>query len=685
MVQPAKVAESNVRKDIQGLRTLAVLLVIAFHLGLPIPGGFIGVDVFFVISGFVITAMLEREWNQNSRISISRFFLRRFWRLTPALAIVVATTLLLGAVILSAYGPQRLMMLTGLGAMLLSANAVIARFTGGYFDVAADTNPLLNTWSLSVEEQFYIGFLLLLILGWSIGKFIKAPKITVLVVVSVVFATSLAVALLAQPGHLLDNSNWLFHFYSPVNRAWEFAAGSLLALLNGHVEKLPRAMKNFNGLFGIALILFSAFYISEAKVWPGSITVLPIVGTILLIASYSLPGSIPDKLLANKWAVYLGDRSYSLYLWHWPVIVLLGYLVHSEGLQIILALGISSLLTLATYRWVETPLRHNRPTKKFLVASLAVVIFSAPIVIAIGVYAANKHYFWSASLRHQKIALAKGHITDQNGCNKHISNLHKSADSCAWNLNAPGEPVYLVGDSNASQYSDGFIAAAKSSGHPLYTAIGVGCPFLLEPYAQPDRNVLLDGGYADCSSFALENYSWLKSQPKGLVVISNTDLYANIPSFRVVGNRSPATSSENQYFYLLGKSIKTLVKDGFKVAVISGPIHFDSRMENFPEKYDWEPSECTLLSQISNSCDVTMPLAKVKNFQGKYWNSLRDITLSSGATLIDLSLEFCDEKSCSSQANGLQIYRDGRHTTYDADLTLIPRFTSEINRIFSAK
>lgn len=98
--------------------------------------------------------MLEREWIKNDRISISRFFVRRFWRLTPALATVVAVTMVAGAAILSAYGPQQLMVLTGIGAMFLSANAVIAKFTGGYFDLAADTNPLLNTWSLSVEEQF---------------------------------------------------------------------------------------------------------------------------------------------------------------------------------------------------------------------------------------------------------------------------------------------------------------------------------------------------------------------------------------------------------------------------------------------------------------------------------------------------------------------------------------------------
>lgn len=675
-------SSSNVREDIQGLRALAVLLVIFFHLGIPVPGGFIGVDVFFVISGFVITAMLEREWLKHNRISIRRFFVRRFWRLTPSLATVVAVTTVVGASILSAYGPQRLMVLTGIGAMFLSANAVIAKFTGGYFDLAADSNPLLNTWSLSVEEQFYIGFLIVLVFGWSLGKIVKRPYVPVRVVVASIFIVSFALAMLAQPGNSLEKSNWFFHFYSPLNRAWEFAAGSLLALFSNQIERVPNVLKKLSGIFGLLVVLFSAFYISQAQAWPSTFTVLPVFGSVLLIASSPAPGSTIYKILANKWAIYIGDRSYSLYLWHWPVIVILGYFALNDYLSTALALVISAVLTVVTYRWIETPLRHRRPNKKVVASILALGIFATPVVLSLTVHVANKKYFWNDSLKRQKIAVGAKHIADQDGCNKLISFLHRSFENCSWNTNLDGQPIYLLGDSNASQYSDGFIAAAKITGHPLIAVIGPGCPFLLEPFKQPDRNVFLDGNYSECSKFAQENYSWLKSQPRGLVVISNTDLYAKVSGLRVAGVDDSNTNSVNKYFEFLETSATKLIGDGFKVAIISGPIHFDPRMENFPTQYAWEPSLCTLHSELTSRCSVSMPIDEVKAFQGTYWRSLKEVAVSSGASLVDLGLVFCDSTSCPTQANGLQIYQDGRHTTVDAGLSLVPRFVTEINKIF---
>jgi len=142
------------RNDVQGLRALAVIAVVAFHAGLPVPGGFVGVDIFFVISGFVITGMLQREHLENGRIRFVRFYVRRFKRLTPALALMVTVTTIVALLILSPFGAQQAASSTATAAMLIYANFSISRSTGGYFDLSAESNPLLNTWSLSVEEQF---------------------------------------------------------------------------------------------------------------------------------------------------------------------------------------------------------------------------------------------------------------------------------------------------------------------------------------------------------------------------------------------------------------------------------------------------------------------------------------------------------------------------------------------------
>ncbi len=174
------------RLDIQGLRAVAVLFVVVYHAGLPLPGGFVGVDIFFVISGFVITSMLHREWLSSSRINFGRFYWRRFKRLTPALALVVVVTVLLSALLLSPMGPQQNAALTGLGSIALVANFVIASTTSGYFDAAAETNPLLNTWSLSVEEQFYVFFPSFLVFGWYLARRKAWLRSSPLVIVAVV-------------------------------------------------------------------------------------------------------------------------------------------------------------------------------------------------------------------------------------------------------------------------------------------------------------------------------------------------------------------------------------------------------------------------------------------------------------------------------------------------------------------
>jgi peptidoglycan/LPS O-acetylase OafA/YrhL len=159
------------RLDVQGLRAVAVFVVVAFHAGLNVPGGFTGVDIFFVISGFVITAMLAREWQSTGTLRFRTFYARRFRRLTPALAVLVLVVVVISALIQSPLGAQQITAETGIGALFLAANIVIANNTGGYFDATAAANPLLNTWSLSVEEQFYLIWPVLagLCLRWKVS------------------------------------------------------------------------------------------------------------------------------------------------------------------------------------------------------------------------------------------------------------------------------------------------------------------------------------------------------------------------------------------------------------------------------------------------------------------------------------------------------------------------------------
>ena len=295
------------RRDIQGLRAIAVLMVIVFHADLPVPGGFVGVDVFFVISGFVITAMLHREWLRAGRIRFREFYVRRFKRLTPALAVMVSVVVVTSAIVLSPIGGQAPVVRTALGAMLLSANFVAAGSVGGYFDSSAESNPLLNTWSLSVEEQFYLVFPALLALGWYAGRRRGTLRFGPISLVAGVTVASFALAFASSMGLIFPGSDILLGFYSPFTRAWEFSAGALLALLLARRTLPDGRAGSALGVLGLMLLASSLWLISDATPFPGPWTLLPVTGTLLLLLSGTRATAASTRLLSTRPMVKIGD------------------------------------------------------------------------------------------------------------------------------------------------------------------------------------------------------------------------------------------------------------------------------------------------------------------------------------------------------------------------------------------
>ena len=381
------------RFDIQGLRAVAVLLVVAFHAGLPVPGGFVGVDVFFVISGFVITGMIHRERSSTGRFRFGRFYLRRFKRLTPALSLMVAVTMVLAFCLLSPFTEQQPAAQTGIGAMLLVANFMIAYNTGDYFDAPAESNPLLHTWSLSVEEQFYLVFPAILLLGWVLSQ--RGRRRIPWVAVLVGTAALISFGLVMMGASALDPSTakYLLEFYSPLTRAWEFAVGALLALAttsrflrsDGHARILAS--------LGVALLVGSAWLINGATPFPGPWTLLPVVGTLLLIAAGTHHTTPVSRALALPAIVKVGDCSYSIYLWHWPLRVFAVHLWPGKPFVAAIAATLSILPAAASYRWVEQPLRRLPPlTRRRTFALVSAVVCPSILLAATLGIAAND--FW---------------------------------------------------------------------------------------------------------------------------------------------------------------------------------------------------------------------------------------------------------------------------------------------------
>lgn len=386
-------SSSSRRRDIQGLRAIAVLMVVCFHAGLPVPGGFVGVDVFFVISGFVITAMLQREWNRTGRIGFAQFYLRRFKRLTPALALMLTVTTLITALVLSPLGTQQTAAKTAIGAILLAANVVIAQTTGGYFDAFADTNPLLNTWSLSIEEQFYLVFPALMAVGWTLARRRGTLRFSPIVLVSGVAMVSFALAMASSTAHTFRGSSWILGFYSPCTRAWEFAIGSLLAMVIGTRAARTRRTGTGFGVLGLGMLTSSLWLIDESTRFPGPFTLLPVIGTLLLLVAGTDQMAFSTRTLSTSPMVKIGDWSYSIYLWHWPLIVFADYLWPKNSLATPLAAALSLAPAVASYRWVEEPIR-NLPRMNRARTAVLLTSISMPAIAIAGIVGLMATHFW---------------------------------------------------------------------------------------------------------------------------------------------------------------------------------------------------------------------------------------------------------------------------------------------------
>ncbi|KDO19784.1 hypothetical protein SPRG_21478 [Saprolegnia parasitica CBS 223.65] len=339
------------RPDVDGLRTLAVVPVLVFH-AYPafLPGGFIGVDVFFVISGFLISGILFKE-HQRGSFTYAGFYVRRVRRIFPTLLVVLVVTFWLGYLYLMA--PKlKAMAATMLAGSLFSANLQVLSLQHSYFDIDVKTNPLLHLWSLGVEEQFYIFWPLLasIVMRLSYRKAI-ALQLTVLVAS---FATN--VCFLGYDG------NNKMSFYMPLSRFWQMSLGGLLAYLHMHgVAITSRWGRHCVSAVGLACVLLGLLCIDETSAFPGYYALLPTIGATLLIAA-GADASVNTYLLSNRVAVYVGKISYCLYLWHWPLLP-------------ITMLLLSVVLSVATYEDLEGRLRrhHSKWVTPLLVVGMMAV------------------------------------------------------------------------------------------------------------------------------------------------------------------------------------------------------------------------------------------------------------------------------------------------------------------------
>src|SRR4051794_29919817 len=367
------------RPEIQALRALAVALVIAAHVWPDlVPGGYVGVDIFFVVSGFLITSLLVGELVGSGRIALTAFWARRARRILPAALVALLVTAIATLLVVPSHRWDAFLTEIAASAAYVE-NWQLAHAAVDYFAKADGVSPVQHYWSLSVEEQFYVVWPLLLLGAVAVTRG-RSPRVRVLGLAAAMVlltAASLAWSILHTPA-----DPEAAYFVTPT-RAWEFGAGGLLALLPV-VTRTPELLRALLSWLGLGAILAAGFAYGPNTIFPGSTALLPVLGALAVIRAGAADHRLaPTRLLATSWVQRTGDLSYSLYLWHWPLLILLPYAVHlPDGVRQAVILEATVGLAWLSTRYVEDPIRTadgllRRPSRTLLLAGIATLLVLA--------------------------------------------------------------------------------------------------------------------------------------------------------------------------------------------------------------------------------------------------------------------------------------------------------------------
>ena len=512
------------RSDIDGLRAVAVLAVLAFH-ALPqvLPGGFVGVDIFFVISGYLISSILYSNL-ANQQFSLLDFYSRRIRRIFPALITVFIASFVMAWYFF--YADEFI----NLGRHMISSAAFIQNWMlaseSGYFDTSAEIKPFLHLWSLGVEEQFYIIWPLLLWGAWKLG--LNLLKLTI-ICLAASFTWNIYELYFAQS---------TIAFYLPQVRFWELLIGAVLAYIHlnpassqissRYISALRLSNENTRSIAGAALLLLSFFLINSQKVFPGFWAILPTLGAVLLISAG--PNAILNRsVLSNPLAIWFGKISYPLYLWHWVLLVYLRILEPDLFAKLkfrLLALALAVLLSWLTYRFIEKPLRFGAYGKSktwFLIAAmLGFILLGREIQNQSGMgyrFTASVAYLGGDFQTQMRQKLEDDYQQNAAACDfsqpEKKTNQPKSdiAKNC-YDADPKKQAVFLWGDSHAQMLAYGLRKNLPTAVQLLQVA-SVGCK--PNPFQVEDSNT----SYCERSNYvALESIK--KTHPQTVVIAQST-------------------------------------------------------------------------------------------------------------------------------------------------------------------
>jgi peptidoglycan/LPS O-acetylase OafA/YrhL len=611
---------------IDGLRAIAILLVVAYHSGFSIfSGGFIGVDVFFVISGFLITSQISKLIAAE-KFSFKEFYLRRLRRLAPAYLIVSATSLIVGLVILL---PSDLIYHTkvmGLSFLSLS-NIYLSNTTNGYFDNQSEEIPFLHTWSLAVEEQFYILWPILLLLSFRI--FNKSFNKTFLLCL---FFCSLALS------YWLSKEDPDGSYYMLLPRFYELLLGSILAISLPKLPTLSPPANTIIALLGAGLIFGAGFYFNEKSTFPGLLATIPCLGAALLIFS-GMRGYGISNFLTCRPMLITGKISYSLYLWHWPIFAFIRYATGDlTTTQACLAIAASFFLSYFTWKFIEQPTRHKSFKKPFI------YLYAIPLSI----------FIFTFIIIDKNDGLISRFGDDNSAVNAFESKPKKLSPDCHLNSAAGvcGD-ILLAGDSHARHFSDFIDVLASAKGLNTTLSTLLGCPPLIGVTPIDLKNKYI-GRFDECKQHNDEVYR-IAGHYKYMVISGFWSDSEMRNDYFLVDEHSTSQSKENNLKVVkrsLINSINRIISLGVKPVIIkdnpslSNQVFLCSRRNILP----YFDKVC-----VEKRTEIDKQQYEIKAFFEELSTRYPELIF------IDPIDIMCNEQHCLSAINDIPLYLDKQH------------------------
>jgi peptidoglycan/LPS O-acetylase OafA/YrhL len=641
---------ASFRTDVEGMRAIAIGLVLLYHAGVPqAGGGYVGVDVFFVISGFLITGVMLRDIDRTGNLSLRRFWTRRARRLLPAAFFALAgasliTWLWLPITQRAVFGKDIV------SAAFYVVNWVLAARSVDYLSQDIWLSPVQHFWSLAVEEQFYIIWPLVVVAALVVARKIQIPaRIAIGFVIGAATVASLWWSIIET------GREPTVAYFSTFTRFWEIGLGAVVAMSVANIARLPDRVLVVAGWVGLIGVGFSAVFLSESTPFPSYWALLPTVSTALMISSGLRRMSYsPYRLLSTRPAVWLGGISYSVYLWHWLALVAATAWWGALGIQqALFVVAVSFVPAILIHRLVENPIRFGNAMKtprNALKVGSAFVLGSAVCGIAV-VFSVGS--FQAPGITPNPTqATADIPDADAEGCLVRAASV--TPHTCVYGDEHPGKTVMLVGDSKAAQWEPAIQIIAEQSGWQLQVMTKVGCPF-------SEADVFWYGErYAECRTWDDAAMQVIADQQPDLVIVSGV-------ARKGIDQSEPDSAGESSAEMAAGYAERwdQLVGMGITVAVILDNPTPPGNMYECAAVHIDELSECTfdLIPALAQSGAPTQAAAA----------DLPNVDVH----VIDLTNLICPNE-CSVVTGNVLVYRQRAHVTRTFAELSAPHLASQL-------